>query len=270
MRGIGPIGPGRIGPSVGAGLGPQVRGFMGQPGIGGRPGGPVGPLGVSGMRGFVGQRGPLGPSQSIRGLGTGTRVNQFRNGPGSQTFRGLTGQFGRPNHSFSFLPRTGRNGWEGRQGNREWNNWNRNHGNRNDQFFRRDRDRFFRNRFRNNFIDNDFFFPWYFAAPFWGAFWYPGYYPSVYSYWGWTPGWIQPTEAYYQPLYTYGEEYPAYQTYNYYYPNYPTVPEGAAPGEGQVAEAPPVPAPGPQVAVDSAGSDGDAGGHPKWVAERKD
>ena len=219
---------------------------LGPGGVGGRLG-PVGPLSLGQMRGFVSQRPPVGGFGRQPGVtfGNGARINQFRNGPLGSSFRTMTGQFGRPGNQSSFLPRTGRNGWSGREGNREWNNWNHRHPGHGR--FDRDRDRFFFNHFRHNFVNNDFFYGFYLGFPFWGAFSYPGYYPSIYSYWGWTPGWIYPSEGYYQPLYQY-----SYPTYDYYGEAAPA-PEGVPVPEGApIAPGPPV-AGAPQPALDTAG-----------------
>ena len=142
-------------------------------------------------------------------------VTRFRGGPGGQSFRGLQGQFGRPGHGYQFMPRTGRNGWFNRNG-----HWNNNHWNRHNNNWWRP--------YRHNFVNNNFWYPWYWSAPFWGDFGYPGYYPSIYSYWGWTPGWIEPNEGYYQPPYTYSE----YPTYNY---SYQTAPGHGRSGSGSAS-----------------------------------
>ncbi|MBN1458432.1 MAG: hypothetical protein JXA57_02780 [Armatimonadetes bacterium] len=44
-----------------------------------------------------------------------------------------------------------------------------------------------------------FYYGYYWSDPYWFAFYYPGYYPSIYHYWGWCPGWVQPTRVYYVP-----------------------------------------------------------------------
>ncbi len=106
-------------------------------------------------------------------------------------FQNVINRVGLPNHPFTFRPRP--DGWGG---GKNWNNWN--------------------NNWRNRpiFVFN-FFFPFYWSDPFWFAWWNPGFFPSIYSFWGWGPGWIYPSQAYYSPP-VYSNTTYSYPTYNYY------------------------------------------------------
>jgi hypothetical protein len=113
---------------------------------------------------------------------------------------GLRNRFGDPANQFAVNPWHNRGGWEGRNG------WHEEH----NGFHHEDEDDF-------DFIFAfPFFFPFYFSNPFWWGFNYPGYYPSIYSYWGWTPGWVQPSQVYYSPptqVYISQNPYTYYGTY---------------------------------------------------------
>ena len=52
---------------------------------------------------------------------------------------------------------------------------------------------------RHTLVYINFFYPYYFSDPFFTGFWYDGYYPSIYTYCGWSPGWVYPTRVYYAP-----------------------------------------------------------------------
>ncbi len=69
-----------------------------------------------------------------------------------------------------------------------------------------------------------FYYGYYWSDPYWCAFYYPGYYPAIYHYWGWSPGWVYPSRAYYVPV-----EYVYVPTTAYrYYPSTYHVDEAAA------------------------------------------
>ncbi len=107
-------------------------------------------------------------------------------------FRGLAGRFGEPRHRFFFTPRERRF--------------------RDFDFDRHDRFRDF-GRFRHHrTVALNFFYPFYFSDPFFLGFNYPGFFPSPYSYFGWTPGWIYPSQGYYSPgaYDSFGESYGNY------------------------------------------------------------
>jgi hypothetical protein len=114
---------------------------------------------------------------------------------------GLRERFGDPTNRFAVNPRHNSGGWEDHNG-----NWHEEHNG-----FHHDEDEDI------DFIFGfPFFFPFYFSNPFWWGFNYPGYYPSIYSYWGWTPGWVQPSQVYYSPptqVYISQNPYTYYGTY---------------------------------------------------------
>ncbi len=56
-----------------------------------------------------------------------------------------------------------------------------------------------KHHFHGHHVVVSFYYPYYWSDPLWFAFYYPGFYPTVYSYWGWTPGWVYPNRCYYSP-----------------------------------------------------------------------
>jgi hypothetical protein len=112
---------------------------------------------------------------------------------------GIRNRFGDPTNRFAVNPWHNSGGWRGHNG-----NW---HGEHNG--FHEDHDVDF-------IFSFGFFYPFYFGSPFWWGFGYPGYYPSIYSYWGWTPGWVLPSQVYYSAptqVYISGNPYTYYGTY---------------------------------------------------------
>ncbi len=56
-----------------------------------------------------------------------------------------------------------------------------------------------RRHHHNRHVVINFYYAYYWSDPAWFAFYYPGYYPSIYTYWGWSPGWVYPDRCYYSP-----------------------------------------------------------------------
>jgi len=74
-----------------------------------------------------------------------------------------------------------------------------------------------RHHFHGHHVVVSFYYGYYWSDPLWFAFYYPGYYPAIYTYWGWSPGWIYPDRCYYAPAeYVYAPATP----YRYYGSDY--------------------------------------------------
>jgi hypothetical protein len=111
---------------------------------------------------------------------------------------GLRERYGDPRHPFAVNPWHNSGGWQDHHG------W---HGEHNGYHHDDDFDFIF---------SFGFFYPFYFGSPYWWGLYYPGYYPSIYSYWGWTPGWVLPSQCYYSAptqIYISGNPYTYYGTY---------------------------------------------------------
>jgi hypothetical protein len=162
------------------------------------------------------QAGRIGANAVRPGVGTpGTTIPQnarnldfSRVGARDPAVRTLRQQVGDPQNRFAFNPRHN-------MGDSNWNNnWGRNgewHGDHDgfhhdhegfhhdhDEFFEDNDDFFFGFGFGTLFA-SAFWYPYYYSNPWWFGFGYPGYYPSIYSYWGWTPGWVMPSQVSYEP-----------------------------------------------------------------------
>jgi hypothetical protein len=141
-------------------------------------------------------------------LPTGARtIDPARMGRINPAAGNIQRQFGDPQNRFGVNPWHNSGGWRDHNGgwHGEQNGWHGDHhnGHHDDDDF--------------NFIFGlGFFYPFYFGNPFWWGFNYPGYYPSIYSYWGWSPGWVMPSQVYYSapaPVYISENPYTYYGTY---------------------------------------------------------
>jgi hypothetical protein len=155
----------------------------------------AGRIGANAVRPGVGTPGNTIP-RSARNL-TGDRLATT-----NPAARSLRQQVGTPENRFAFNPRHN-------EGNSNWNNnwdndgkwhgdhdgWKGHHHDGDDDDF----DDFFFGFGFGTLFSSAFWYPWYYSNPWWFGFGYPGYYPSVYSYWGWTPGWVMPSQVYYEP-----------------------------------------------------------------------
>jgi hypothetical protein len=53
---------------------------------------------------------------------------------------------------------------------------------------------------RHPVVRTGFYYRHYFSDPAWLGLYHRRCYPSIYHYWGWCPGWVQPTRVYYEPV----------------------------------------------------------------------
>ncbi len=117
----------------------------------------------------------------------------------SRHYERVSGEFGHPTHHYTFIPRSPADYWDGYWDGYADGYWAGKH------------------HHHHHPVVVSFYYSYYWSDPYWFAFWYPGYYPAIYHYWGWCPGWVYPTRAYYVPAeYVYVPANP----YRLYYTGY--------------------------------------------------
>jgi len=94
----------------------------------------------------------------------------------------IRGTFGSPQYQYLVAPRSRVDYWDGYWDGYADGYWAGKH------------------RWHGKHVVVSYYYGYYWSDPYWFAFYYPGYYPAVYHYWGWCPGWVNPSRAYYAPV----------------------------------------------------------------------
>jgi len=94
----------------------------------------------------------------------------------------IQGSFGSPKYHYLVAPRGRADYWDGYWDGYADGYWAGKH------------------RWHGKHVVVSYYYGYYWSDPYWFAFYYPGYYPAVYHYWGWCPGWVNPSRAYYAPV----------------------------------------------------------------------